>query len=359
MRAAAHGPVDFVINTVWNHGLLGAFNGIADLLHIGRIPEFHPPGFAGGGYTGGGAKDEPKGVVHGGEFVFTQEQTAKAGVGRLQRFADWLTGYAEGGFVNPVVGGGTVTQGFSGLNGHNGIDIGAPLNTGILAAFDGNVTWTGWSPYGGGNEIHIQHAGGWETWYAHLNRILVKAGQVVNRAQQIGMMGSTGNSTGSHLHYMLMKGGWPNVVDPSPFMGGKVPEGFVFNPIAGIIDGLVNSFKGAFSGPGADIAIGVGKKLMGDVGGWVMHQLGVGTYDNGGWLTGLGINTSGRPEAVLTADESAGLKAMARGGMFNPNGWELRLNADATKAMFVRVATAAAEQAVNDANDDLYRGASR
>lgn len=363
VKQAAKAPVNFVINDVWNHGLLAAFNKVADFFKIGRIPEFHPPGFESGGYTGNMPKSAVAGVVHGGEYVFTAEETQKAGVGTFRRLSRMLRGFADGGFVNPVAGGGTITQGFSGLNGHNGIDIAAPMNTPILAAFDGNVTWTGWSQYGGGNEIHIQHAGGWETWYAHLNRILVKAGQVVNRAATIGLMGSTGRSTGSHLHYMLMKGGWPNVVDPSGAMQGKVPAGFVFDPIGPIINGLVGSFNNLFSGPAADLAIGAGKKLMGDVGGWVMRQLGLGTYDNGGWLMpgGLGMNQGNRPEAVLTPDESAGLKALVggRGLKLDLTGYALELNADATKAMFVRTAQAAADMAVHDADDDIYRGRAR
>jgi len=83
---------------------------------------------------------------------------------------------------------------------HNGIDLAGPSGTDIFAPADGVVTYAGWQS-GYGNYIEIQHDFGIETRYGHLSRIRVKKGQRVSRGEQIGDMGSTGRSTGTHLHY--------------------------------------------------------------------------------------------------------------------------------------------------------------
>lgn len=84
---------------------------------------------------------------------------------------------------------------------HSGLDFVGPRNTEIFATADGIVTLVKHSRKGYGNEIVIDHQFGHETRYAHLNKILVKDGQRVERGQLIGLMGSTGRSTGTHLHY--------------------------------------------------------------------------------------------------------------------------------------------------------------
>ncbi len=84
---------------------------------------------------------------------------------------------------------------------HYGIDIAGVYNTAIYAAESGQVIFTANTNVGYGNYINIRHAGGMDTLYAHLNTILVTDGEFVQRGQVIGLMGSTGNSTGSHLHF--------------------------------------------------------------------------------------------------------------------------------------------------------------
>lgn len=130
-----------------------------------------------------------------------------------------------GGWMHPAPGT-FVSQPFHA--GHNGVDLAGPLGGPILAAQNGRVSHARWSPYGGGNEIHIDHPGGVQTWYAHLNRILVGEGQNVLRGRRIGDLGTTGNSTGPHLHFMMLNGGWPNVFNPMPSIGlntgGIVPK---------------------------------------------------------------------------------------------------------------------------------------
>ena len=84
---------------------------------------------------------------------------------------------------------------------HKGIDIAAPIGTPIFAAASGVVVTAGWNSGGYGNLVEIQHPDGSLTLYAHNNRILVRSGQEVVQGEQISEMGSTGYSTGPHLHF--------------------------------------------------------------------------------------------------------------------------------------------------------------
>ena len=84
---------------------------------------------------------------------------------------------------------------------HTGIDYGCPEGTPILASEAGSVVFAGWDTTGYGNCVIIQHPDGNATLYAHLKAITVRLGQKVERSQVIGYSGSTGNSTGPHLHF--------------------------------------------------------------------------------------------------------------------------------------------------------------
>ncbi|MBD2179090.1 M23 family metallopeptidase [Pseudanabaena sp. FACHB-1998] len=101
---------------------------------------------------------------------------------------------------------------------HSGIDLGAPLGTPVLAAKSGRVDFAGWGD-GYGNLIEIDH-GSTGTRYAHLEAIYVYQGQQVAQGQQIGIVGSTGRSTGPHLHFEIMVpsgDGWV-ALDPAPYL---------------------------------------------------------------------------------------------------------------------------------------------
>jgi murein DD-endopeptidase MepM/ murein hydrolase activator NlpD len=91
---------------------------------------------------------------------------------------------------------------------HKGMDIGAPYGAPILAAVDGVVAFAGRSG-GYGNFIKLQHPGGLASGYGHMSRFAVSAGQRVRRGQVIGYVGSTGMSTGPHLHWEVWKNGQP------------------------------------------------------------------------------------------------------------------------------------------------------
>ena len=107
----------------------------------------------------------------------------------------------NGYYMKPVVGG-RKTQG---IHGYNGVDIAAPVGTPILAAADGEViisrsgSWNG----GYGNYIVIRHDNGTQTLYSHNNKNNVSAGDNVNQGDVIGSVGSSGKSTGSHVHFEI------------------------------------------------------------------------------------------------------------------------------------------------------------
>jgi murein DD-endopeptidase MepM/ murein hydrolase activator NlpD len=108
--------------------------------------------------------------------------------------------------VHPVLGG---------LRGHKGIDMAAPTGTPVYAPADGVVSKAEW--FGAyGNFIAIGHGSELETRYGHLSRMAVSAGQRVRKGDLIGYVGSTGRSTGPHLHYEVRVAGV--AVDPRPYM---------------------------------------------------------------------------------------------------------------------------------------------
>jgi murein DD-endopeptidase MepM/ murein hydrolase activator NlpD len=94
---------------------------------------------------------------------------------------------------------------------HTGVDLASPRGTPIYAAGDGVVEKAGWSS-GYGQFTLIKHANGYETGYGHQSKIIVKAGATVKQGQIIGYVGSTGNSTGNHLHFEIRVNG--HYVDP-------------------------------------------------------------------------------------------------------------------------------------------------
>ena len=100
---------------------------------------------------------------------------------------------------------------------HSGVDIRGSFGTPIYATADGIVGRSGWSG-GYGNMVELDHGRGIQTRYGHLSAILVQPGQRVKRGDQIARMGSTGRSTGNHLHYEVRLDG--NAVNPMPFLQG-------------------------------------------------------------------------------------------------------------------------------------------
>ena len=129
--------------------------------------------------------------------------------------------WGTGRFVTPAEGPITSPYGyrvhpiFGTLRFHSGIDIGAYYGSSILAADSGIVIEAGWIG-GYGNTVMIDHGGGYSTLYGHCSQLYVRIGQMVNQGEPIAAVGSTGNSTGPHLHFEVRINGDP--VDPLGFI---------------------------------------------------------------------------------------------------------------------------------------------
>lgn len=128
-------------------------------------------------------------------------------------------GQCTGGYSGGAVGSGTfawpvATHSISGNNYssvHLAVDFAAAMGQAIFAADSGVVTFAGWSNWGYGNMVVLDHGNGWQTLYAHLSQWNVGCGQSVLKGNIVGLGGSTGNSTGPHLHFEInLNGTRPN-----------------------------------------------------------------------------------------------------------------------------------------------------
>ncbi|MFD5276864.1 M23 family metallopeptidase [Pseudarthrobacter sp. NPDC058362] len=99
---------------------------------------------------------------------------------------------------------------------HRGEDFAAQCGTSVLAAATGTVTFVGWHDFGGGNRVVIDHGNGLETTYNHLSGFNAQEGQTVGRGDVIAYSGTTGASTGCHLHFEVQVNG--EVVDPTGWL---------------------------------------------------------------------------------------------------------------------------------------------
>ncbi|MEO5778384.1 MULTISPECIES: M23 family metallopeptidase [Arthrobacter] len=131
--------------------------------------------------------------------------TAAASAGSLGAPLDLLTATSPFGFrVSPITGGPGEF--------HRGQDYTIQCGAAVRAAASGTVTFAAWHPFGGGNRVVVDHGNGLETTYNHLSSSSVQVGQKVSRGELIALTGTTGASTGCHLHFEVMVNG--DVVDP-------------------------------------------------------------------------------------------------------------------------------------------------
>ena len=129
----------------------------------------------------------------------------------VAKFTAPVTGEISSGFgwrVHPITGERKL---------HKGIDFAAPTGTPIFAAADGLVTDAGWTDGGYGNIVELRHDDGSVTLYAHANSVYVSKGQTVNKGQAIAEVGTTGRSTGPHLHFEVQPDG-KNAADPMDYL---------------------------------------------------------------------------------------------------------------------------------------------
>lgn len=336
IKEIAKKPVRFVVETVIN-GLIGTMNKIPGV-NLSKVSL--PKGFAGGGVLPGymsAKRDDVLMPMRSGEGVLVPEVVRGLGPGFVHalnaagnsggvsavraKFGAIGQGLAKGGMVHPLPGA-VVTTPWMGYPGHTGIDLAKPQGTPVQAAAAGVVSKQFYH-VNYGNMVDIAHGGGLSTRYAHmLANVAVKLGQSVKAGQVVGYEGSTGNSTGPHLHWEVLKNGTP--VDPTGYLSGANGVKPLFGIIDGLFDFATGAFKKAFPGGGMwiDAAGGLMSQGVKNMVEWATDLLSIGggtplLYDNGGWLQpGLSLvnNKSGRPEPVFTAAEFD--RMVAGGGGF-------------------------------------------
>lgn len=122
-------------------------------------------------------------------------------------------GTGTGYFIRPTRGY-VITQEYH--TWHSGIDLALAIGENVFAADSGTVIYSGWNTVGYGNLVILDHGNGWRTYYAHLSEVFVACGDWISRAAVIGAVGSTGNSTGPHLHFEMLRYGI--AVNPSGYI---------------------------------------------------------------------------------------------------------------------------------------------
>lgn len=139
------------------------------------------------------------------ETITVQPVTQRVEVGTLQTPPK----RALGSFIYPVSG--RFSSGFGSRWGtvHQGIDLAAPRGTRVYASDGGTVTFAGYNSGGYGYLVIIDHGNGYVTYYGHNSELAVQAGQDVAQGELVSYVGSTGNSTGNHLHFEVRKNGVP------------------------------------------------------------------------------------------------------------------------------------------------------
>lgn len=184
-----------------------------------------------GGETGVGGPYEPVAAGDNADPRFLQLFMSWRALDRLQQGAAAIpSAFPLRNAVNFTSSFGVRSDPFRGRAAmHPGIDLAGPLGTPVYATADGIVDRSEWNNGGYGNLVEIDHGQGIQTRYGHLSQRIAQPGQHIHRGDLIGLMGSTGRSTGSHLHYEVRIDGRP--VNPVPFL--QTTSGFIAMTRAG------------------------------------------------------------------------------------------------------------------------------
>lgn len=320
LKELAKAPIRFIVQTVINEGLIGGINTLAGWLHLeDKIhvnPISLPAGFGRGGWTGPGGTYDPAGVVHADEFVVKKksrrsiESAVPGFLDALNLYGASALGYAGGGRVRPVPGG------FTTYSGHTGVDFPVPMGTSVRAFLDGVVESVKSMATSYGTFVMMNHGGGLQSIYAHLQQATVSPGQTVIAGDQVGLSDSTGNSTGPHLHFELRQDGqW---FDPSGMLNGtQAITGGVFQ---GLKEKVVNFFRDSINtlldkvpGEGGffrDLGIGAAKKAIDGIADFFIGKAEATDADKGTFIAGAGASQwasvalqalalAGQPDSLL------------------------------------------------------------
>lgn len=300
VKGAAAKPINFVINTVWNNGLRKVIGMIPGVKEPGRVTPIK--GYAGGGVLPGHSRvydgDDQLVPMRGGEGVTVSEaldghehrrllalnRAVLSGVSPQNFREQYGEGYARGGRVHPISSGigNTYPR-------HTGRDFPAPKGTPVRASGDGIITKTAKLASSYGWHIRQRLDEGFGAVYAHLSSIAVRAGQRVTGGQRIGGVGTTGNSTGNHLHFGInespgataayLRGAKVSAMGAPGAASGPSLKDLLNIPgkIAGIIGGIQKNLNGPWGGmikSGVMDAVGKAKD-------WMLEKVGIGGYKNG------------------------------------------------------------------------------
>ncbi len=175
------------------------------------------------GYNGQGGPLVPMGISTKSSPLDADTERANGVLGSLDQINLYRMAAEKVPFALPLQTAFRYSSGFGGRSDpfrksrarHDGVDMAGAHGSPILSTGEGVVTFAGWAS-GYGNLVKIQHDFGLETRYGHMSKIRVKVGQKVSRGDRIGDMGSTGRSTGTHLHYEVRVGGTP--VNPMTYI---------------------------------------------------------------------------------------------------------------------------------------------
>ncbi|WHA08996.1 M23 family metallopeptidase [Enterococcus montenegrensis] len=158
--------------------------------------------------------------------IATKKATIEKLAAKVKAEEEQAEKVAQTGFASPLVGSLNVSSPFGwrqmplggGNEHHDGIDLTGSTGQTVMAARDGVVVEAGFDA-SCGNHVIIKHDNGYYTYYFHLTTIEVSNGANVSVGQRVGGMGTTGNSTGVHLHFGVATGMWDGFVDPAPLIG--------------------------------------------------------------------------------------------------------------------------------------------
>lgn len=150
----------------------------------------------------------------------------------------------------------TALSGYHYSDSHHGVDIGQNVGDPIVAPFNGTVVFAGWNNQGYGNLVIIKDdQGRYRSYEAHLSKLYVKSGDRVNAGQMVGAAGSTGNSTGPHLHFELRNAAGTGFYNPYDVFGTNPKPGQVISPAT--ITGYTGEPATA-GAPGSSVNLGTG-----------------------------------------------------------------------------------------------------
>lgn len=279
IRSAAAKPINFVITTVYENGLRKLVQGVIDLFHLPfDLPHIDPIALARGAMMGDGQRPILWNEVPGQREAYIPINSSARSRGL------WEQTGREIGAIPMAYGGiwpvnGTITSGYGYRNGpfygaelHDGLDIGAALGTAVTAALPGVVDFAGWNG-GYGNYVRINHGDGLKTFYGHLSSILAAVGDMVEAGTLIGLVGSTGASTGPHLHFGASMNGAS--MDPSSILdgAGTGSGGSSFGLLSRIGE-IIDSLKEIGDSTFAQIVGGAVGGVLDGVKGWFKDKLG-------------------------------------------------------------------------------------